>query len=158
LKSRLVALLPLAFLLSAALAGAGLVVHQAAKLFAGSSPEEKWNLGDLGLCRAEGASCHVWDCCGVNGELKPMWCNPFASGQIGSIGKARCVVCEEGVETGSKEFPGTLVACDATQLNALGKDGGDKVALQAAQIAANLEADRIKSSMAYVPADDARVR
>jgi len=110
------------------------------------------------LCRAEGASCHVWDCCGVNGELKPMWCNPFASGQIGSIGKARCVVCEEGVETGSKEFPGTLVACDATQLNALGKDGGDKVALQAAQIAANLEADRIKSSMAYVPADDARVR
>ena len=88
LKSRLVALLPLAFLLSAALAGAGLVVHQAAKLFAGSSPEEKWNLGDLGLCRAEGASCHVWDCCGVNGELKPMWCNPFASGQIGSIGKA----------------------------------------------------------------------
>merc|ERR1719375_976359 len=127
LKSRLVALLPLAFLLSATLAGA-LVVHQAAKLFAGSSPEEKWNLGDLGLCRAEGASCHVWDCCGVNGELKPMWCNPFASGQIGSIGKARCVVCEEGVETGSKKFPGTLVACDATQLNALGKDGGDKVA------------------------------
>lgn len=66
-------------------------------------PEEKFNLGNLGLCRAEWASCHVWDCCDTSGDGKPMWCNPHSGGTVAGVGKARCVVCENGIETGHGE-------------------------------------------------------
>jgi hypothetical protein len=63
-------------------------------------PAEKFNLGNLGLCRAEWASCHLWDCCETSGDGKPLWCNPHSGGTVAGVGKARCVVCENGIETG----------------------------------------------------------
>eukprot|EP00967_Tisochrysis_lutea_P092604 scaffold133630_cov39-Tisochrysis_lutea.AAC.2 len=42
---------------------------------------------------------------------------------------------------------GSGEACDVSQKNAYGKDGVDEVAAEAAQVAANLEASRVKGSM-----------
>lgn len=128
----------------------GVALHGAARASllvssTGFAPQEKWNLGNLGLCRAEWASCHVWDCCETAGDGKPMWCNPQSGGTVAGVGKARCVVCENGIETGHGEGSGE--ACDVSQKNAYGKDGVDEVAAEAAQVAANLEASRVKGSM-----------
>jgi len=114
-----------------------------------SCPVEKFNLGNLGLCRAEWASCHVWDCCESAGDGKPMWCNPQSGGAVAGVGKARCVVCENGIETGNGDGSGEV--CDVTQKNAYGKDGVDEVAAEAAKVAMNLEAGRVKGSIQAPP-------